>query len=269
MFHAPNDLVQSAEKYEDGHYIGTVVSNQDPEGIGRIQANVPGLYDSSLGPIPWIGPDKDSPFGFGTNTKGAYGVYGSPQEGSIVRVILQNGDEHKPLYRPLLTVPNANSTFASPTVWGFSDPDGNIVIYDMSAHTYRFVTAGGAVITIDTNANRVTTVGNDTTNTKNWTVNVTGNASISASGNASVQASSNVTVQAGGTATYTAALHKFNGPIQANETISAGGDITDDTNSGNGQTMADMRVIYNEHTHTGTDSHGDSFTTNPPQPQIP
>lgn len=261
MFHSTNDLVQGTEKYEDGYYIGTVTSNNDPLGIGRVQATVPGLYDVNLGPLPWIAPMKDSPFGFGTGTKGPYGVYGTPQKGSKIRIELQNGDEHKPLYGPLYTAVDANPTFASPTVWGFADPDGNMVVYDMNAHTYKFVTAGGAVITIDANGKRITAVNGDTTNSNgNWAINVTGNASIQASGT--------ISFQAGGSATYTAATHTFHGPITADSTVQAAGDITDSTSTGNGQTMHDMRTAYNEHYHE-YDDNGHPNDTAPPTPQIP
>jgi phage baseplate assembly protein gpV len=259
-FQATNDFVDAVEDYSNAYYVGTVVSISDPLKLDRVQANVPGLYDPTQGPVPWIAPLKDSPFGFGTGSKGPYGTYGCPPVGSIIKVELQNGDPHKPLYTNLYTLPNVNPAFPT-TVWGFQDPDGNIVQYDLANHTYRFVTSGGAVITIDASGKRVTAVSGDTTNSNgNWQVNVTGNAGIQASGN--------ITLQAGGTATYTATSHQFNGPVNASSTISAGGDITDNTDSGNGQTMADMRTIYNEHYHV-YDDNGSSRDTDPPTPQIP
>lgn len=261
-FQSANDFVQASESYDQGYYMGVVTNNNDPLGIGRVQANVPGLYDTALGEVPWIGPLKDSPYGFGKSAKGPYGTYGAPPAGSPIKVELQGGDPHKPLYTNLYTQPVANPAFVSPNVWGYQDPDGNLMIYDMSTHTYKFVTAGGAVIVIDANGKRITQVNGDVeTSNGDWTVNVTGNATITAS--------SNISVQAGGTATYTAAGHVFHGPITADSTISAAADITDSTGSGNSQTMHNMRTVYDIHTHDGTDSHGDGFTTLPPNQQIP
>lgn len=257
-YQSHNDLMHTMESYGNGYYIGTVIANNDPLGIGRIQVNVPGLYDASTGEVPWIGPIKDSPFGFGKSSKNAYGVYGYPQVNSIVMVELQNGDEHKPLYIPLPTVANANALFASPNVWGYQDPDGNLMIYDMAAHTYKFVTAGGAVINIDANGKRITQVnGDQETSNGDWSVQVTGNASITSTGNTTVNAQGNATVetqgniqiQAGGTATYTAAVHQFHGPVTMDSTMAAGGSITDLTSQGNTKTVGDMRQIYDIHTH--------------------
>lgn len=59
--------------------------------------------------------------------------------------------------------------------------------------------------------------------------------------------------------------------IDANTTVNgwikASGDITDSTGSGNSRSMAGMRQVNNGHTHNGTDSHGDSFVTDPPNQQ--
>ena len=69
-----NDSMKHSEDYGDGYYVGIVTNNNDPLGIGRVQANVPGLYDTSKGPVPWIGPIKDSPYGFGVSSTGPFGV---------------------------------------------------------------------------------------------------------------------------------------------------------------------------------------------------
>ena len=258
-FQTQNHFVSQTEDYGNGYYVGTVTNNQDPLNLSRVQASVPGLYDPSQGSVPWIAPLKDSPFGFGTGSKGLYGTYGTPPEGSIIIVELQKGDPHKPFYRNLYTAPNVNATF-TPNVWGFTDPDGNTVIYDMNAHTYRFVTAGGASINIDGSGKRITAVNGDTENCNGpWVINVTGNASIHASGS--------YTFQAGGTATYIASSHNFQGPISGNSTIAAAGDITDNT-SGIAGTMRGMRETYNTHTHEYDDA-GTPNNTNIPNQQIP
>jgi phage baseplate assembly protein gpV len=266
-FHTANDTVSHSEEYGSGYYLGTVTNNQDPLGLHRVQADVPGLYDSAAGEVPWIGPHKDSPFGFGTGANGQYGTYGSPAVGSKIKIELQNGDEHNALYSPVQVKADVNADFSDPNVWGFKDPDGNIVKYDMTNHTYTFITKGGAQINIDANGKRITQVNGDVTNSNgDWTVNVTGNASITASGNAAVHASSNITVQAGGTATYTASAHNFHGPIVADSTIAAGGDITDLTSSGNSKTVGNMRSTYDNHDHEYTDDGNERTTGKPNQP---
>lgn len=157
-----NDSINHAEDYGQGYYAGTVTVNTDSVGIARLQANIPGLFDTSNGAVPWIGAIKDSPYGFGTGPKGPYGVYGFPQVGSTVMVELQNGDEHKPLYRTLYTAPNAHPWFNVPTRWGWVDPSGNSLQVDMAAGSYVFTHSSGDTIAIDATGDRVTVIqGND------------------------------------------------------------------------------------------------------------
>lgn len=270
-FNTANETISGVEDYEGKHLVGTVTNNVDPLGIGRVQASVPGLYDPQAGEVPWIGPKKDSPFGFGSGANGQHGVYGSPQIGDEIRVELQHGDEHYATYEPLYTQPNANSQFASPNVWGYKDPDGNYMIYDMETHTYMFVTRSGASIEIDANGKRITAVnGDNETSNGDWTLNVTGAITATCSGDASVHANGNIAVQAGGTASYTATLHEFHGPVIADQTIAAAGDITDLTGSGNSQTMHAMREAYNIHDHDVEEVQGgnDTVVSNPPIPQV-
>ena len=59
------------------------------------------------------------------------------------------------------------------------------------------------------------------------------------------------------------------GNIKSGGTVSAAGDITDNTSSGNSQTMAKMRSIYDGHSHpvTGVQSGSSTVITNPPNQQ--
>ena len=52
--------------------------------------------------------------------------------------------------------------------------------------------------------------------------------------------------------------------LTCDQTITAAHDVAD---QGGGKTMAGMRATYNSHTHSGTDSHGDGFTTAVPNQQ--
>ena len=49
--------------------------------------------------------------------------------------------------------------------------------------------------------------------------------------------------------------------ITCDASITAAQDVGD---QGGAKTMAGMRSVFDAHTHSGTDSHGDGFTTNPP-----
>ena len=52
--------------------------------------------------------------------------------------------------------------------------------------------------------------------------------------------------------------------LTCDQSITAAQDVAD---QGGGKTMAGMRAVANGHTHSGIDSHGDGFTTNPPTQQ--
>jgi hypothetical protein len=256
-----NDTVNHKEDYGQGYYAGTVSANTDPLGIARVQASIPGLFDPTQGGVPFIGAIKDSPYGFGTGPKGPYGVYGYPQIGSTIMVELQNGDEHKPLYQTLYTQPNAHPWFNVASRWGWVDPSGNSLQVDMQANTWLWTHESGDTISFDGSGNVIKVVkGNDQST-------ISGNLVFQVSGNANINCEA-FNLTASGNASYTAALHQFNGPVIASSTISAGGDITDSTSLGNGQTMANMRTFYNEHYHVYDDD-GHPNDTDPPTPQIP
>ncbi|WP_233863474.1 phage baseplate assembly protein V [Paraburkholderia adhaesiva] len=54
------------------------------------------------------------------------------------------------------------------------------------------------------------------------------------------------------------------GNITSGQSITAAQNVSD---QGGAKSMQSMRATYNGHEHNGTDSHGDSFTTNPPNQQ--
>lgn len=264
-----NDSVNNSESYKDGYYVGTVTNNTDTFGIARVQVHVAGLYDTDMGPVPWAGPLKDSPFGYGTTSGGQqYGVYGYPQVGSKVKVELQNGDEHKPLYTTLYTAPDAHPWFNTASRWGYVDPSGNSLQVDMSANTWVWTHESGDSISFDGSGNVVKVVkGNDTTTvTGNEQHTISGALTFQVTGNANINCSE-FNMTASGTATYTAATHQFNGPIDASSTIGAQGDITDSIGTGNGQTMANMRSAFNIHRHL-YDDNGNQNETDVPIPQV-
>ena len=221
-----------------------------------MQANVPGLYNTATGPVPWIGPIKDSPYGFGKGAKGPYGVYGSPAVGSQIKVELQKGDDHNALYTPLATVPSANPAFASPQTWGYQDPSGNQQLVNMATGSWTWTHSSGDTINYDSAGDRVTVVKGNA------------NETISGSLSLTVQGSANINVT--GNATYTAAEHVFNGPVTMSKTLMVAQDITDNTGTGNAETMKSMRTSYDEHDHEVLDvqTGGSTITTTIPSPQV-
>lgn len=54
-------------------------------------------------------------------------------------------------------------------------------------------------------------------------------------------------------------------PVETTNTLQAAGDITDKTAAGNSQTMANMRIVYNGHTHR---ENGEGSDTNQPNQQV-
>lgn len=189
-FHTANDTLTHSEEYDKGYYLGTVTANVDPLGLHRIQANVPGLYDTNSGEVPWIGPHKDSPFGFGTGPNGQYGTYGSPAIGSKVKIELQNGDEHNALYSPVQVLADVNTDFSAPNVWGFKDPAGNTLRVDMIAGTWTFTHQSGDQVQYQPTGDRVTIIeGNDS-------LAVNKKLTIIVQGNCLVQSNTRVDVQA-------------------------------------------------------------------------
>lgn len=148
-FNTAQDSFSHQENYGQGYYIGTVTANNDTVGIGRVQAHVDGLFDTEQGEVPYVGPIKDSPFGFGKGAKGPYGVYGMPQVGSTLKVELQNGDEHKGLYSTLITAQSAHPWFNTPSRWGFVDPAGNSLQVDFAAGTWTFTHQSGSYASYD------------------------------------------------------------------------------------------------------------------------
>lgn len=230
-----HDAMKHSEDYGDGYYVGTVTNNNDPLGIGRVQATVPGLYNPAVGPVPWIGPIKDSPYGFGVSDKGPFGVYGAPAIGSQLKVELQKGDEHNALYTPLPTKPSANPAFANPQTWGYQDPSGNQQLVNMATGSWTWTHSSGDTISYDSAGDRVVVVKG------NAVENVSGNLNITVVGNANI----NIT----GNAAYTAAVHQFNGPVMMSETLMVAQDITDNVSSGNAETIKDLRVWADMHYH--------------------
>lgn len=143
-----NDMMGAAQDYDGKRFKGVVVENDDPEGLDRVKASVPGLFDE--GELPWIGCVKASPFGQGPG----FGVYGVPEKGSAIEIQLQEGSASHPIsYGYLTDRSTVNPEFAGPMVWGYKDPSGNKLRVDRAAGTYEFTHQSGTTHKIDNSGN--------------------------------------------------------------------------------------------------------------------
>lgn len=238
-----NDRLAEAEEdaKDSGYIIGTVVENVDPVGIGRIKVSVPNLFEPHQGDVPWVGPHKKSPFGIGSG----YGVYGSPAIGSQVRIKLQDGDAHYPLFEAdEYSKQNANPKFKDPKTWGFKDPSGNELFVNMDTQDWQFTHSSGLTLQYDVDGNlrlhvpgdsttdiqgdetktvagdSATTVTGDITDsttgnvshsiTGNLTLTITGNISISSSGHATITAASGIDISSAGVINITGSMVNLN-----------------------------------------------------------
>ena len=91
-----NPLNSQLPKQQTGIlFLGTVVNNNDPLGLDRVQCSVPQLYDPQLGDVPWCMPIKS----WWTGQGNGFGYFGVPPVGSTVLIELQDNDANFPVYR--------------------------------------------------------------------------------------------------------------------------------------------------------------------------
>jgi hypothetical protein len=227
---------------------GTVIANDDSQetefkNTEKIKVQIPGLYDSDdPAQLPWCVPLKDRIFG----SKSGQGTFGVPSIGSIVAVILQQGDPHNPAYIGSILLEGA--TIAEflvnyPNRYGFKDPAGNIFYIDTTSGqvTVHFQHKSGTTIHIDDAGNVTQTI------VGNLTQHVEGNVDQTVDGSLTQHVNGNVDQTVDGA---------------TNLTASGGLNITADTVF-TGTINANGRIIDERHTHNFTDSHGDSGPTGP------
>lgn len=214
-----NDRIEEAntDATDDGYIIATVVDNVDPLGIGRIKVKIPNLFDPAQSAVPWIGAHKQSPFGFGPN----FGVYGSPQIDSRVRVKFQEGNAHYGLIEAdEYDKSIANPKFKSPKTWGYKDPTGNELFVEMDTGAFEFTHSSGITIKYNSQGNanihiindKTETIdGNNTeTTTGNSTNNVSGNLSITVTGSANINATGSLDISSSAAVNITAPVVNIN-----------------------------------------------------------
>jgi hypothetical protein len=133
-----NEVVReaAADASNDGFLIGTVSATDDTSGLNRVRITVPELFDKDNHPLATV--SVYSPFGNGAG----YGTYGTPQAGSIVKVLLQGGDPNYPIIESSLHT-NVHPEFNTKDRWGYVDPKGNKLRVDLSTGEYLFLNADG------------------------------------------------------------------------------------------------------------------------------
>lgn len=210
------DELGAQEDYSGKHFIGTVVDCDDPLGLDRVKATIPNIYDDEAS-APWIGPVKDSPFGCGTSgvltgIEGAvvapYGTFGPPQLGSLICVILQDGDPSHPMYLGHFLMGKGKSADQKKKfhnqAWGFADPTGNELLVDMKSKEMTFTHSSKVVIHIKDGTLTVTTP-------QDVNVIANGNVNAQVAGSMNAQVSGSTTLQSGGETFVTAAAIHLNG----------------------------------------------------------
>ena len=155
--------------YDGVWFVGTVVATDAgaPDGQAeRIKANVPGLFEGAAATLPWCrkGTNADMANGPG------FGSCNVPPIGSLVYVMLDQGDPHHPVYVGLAqTTLTLLAVFLTnyPKRRGWVDPAGNSFIVDNTggANTLTYTHASGAAIAIDNSGKvTVTSIGDTTVN---------------------------------------------------------------------------------------------------------
>ena len=183
------------EQYED-LYLGLVISNEDPEGLDRVKAVVPNLYDDAE-TAPWIGPStKYSPFWCGPG----FGTFGSPVKGSLIIIELQGGNPQFPVYSGSFLhkqVKDANMMkLFHNLAWGFIDPSGNILVVDMKTQQLTFKHSTNVILTIEGG---------------NLKLQVPGNVQAEIGGNLNATVGGATRIESGGDCSIQAAMIHLNG----------------------------------------------------------
>lgn len=242
----------AGQEYKGTFFLGRVVNNADPLGIGRFQVSIPGLYEE--GEIPWIGTLRYSPFGIGPG----FGFYGSPAIGSTAIIMLQDNDANMPICMGfLLSGTDKDGRFASQFTWGYVDPSGNTLVVDMQAQTWTWTHSSGTTYNINAAGDLTAlVVGNQSIHVQgSSTLTVDGDHSLIVHGNTQITTDGTTTVYSGGAASLTAPsvlvdspTSHFTGDVKIDGNLEVGGTTTSQgTIFGN----SGLRIIGNAGGGTG------------------
>ncbi len=123
-----------------GAYRGEVVSNEDPENLGRLQVSCSALYGSEK-PDEWAWPR-------GNMAGAGYGVFWIPQPGDPIYVSCINGDPRFPLWEYGWWTSDSIPAGAKPKVYVFLTPDGNRIELNDDAGFIQIIQKNGFNIKI-------------------------------------------------------------------------------------------------------------------------
>lgn len=208
-------------------YMGTVVNNNDPLQLDRVQVNIPGLYDNTKGSVPWCLPIKNGTFGQGSG----YGQYGVPRVGSNVVVIFQQNDTEYPVY--LGSLHNSKGEgFGPANLWGYTDPNGNTFKVNTDNNEISYSHSSGVTVNI-----------------KDGNVTVTCSNNVSLSCNNVNVSCSNATVNANGGTTVNTPTATFSDTVKCKTIVAS-------------NSMQVAGIEMKTHVHSGVDR-GQSSTDGP------
>jgi hypothetical protein len=178
------------------NYPGKVVSNNDPDKLGRCQIRVYGVYGDLIpdSDLPWAIPD----FNFIGSNLGSFVV---PTPGTLVNVYFESNDLFLPRYSTKLIDKPALQSMVSgydedyPDSMVFFETDnGDYFKINRRSLDMTFRHASGLIITIDKDGN--TNIDNTTT-TGGLLIKIAGDVDIDCQSDAHVRASGKLTLEAG------------------------------------------------------------------------
>ena len=167
-------------------YPGKVVSNEDPEKLGRCQIRVYGVYNKAIpnGDLPWAIPDAS----FTGSIAGSFIV---PTVGSLVNVYFDNNDIYTPKFSTKVVQKDSLTNMASTydkdypnTMVFFETDNGDYFKINRKTLEAEFRHASGLIITVDASGN--INLDNSVPRDENSNIN------ISVTGDVQVQAKNNI-----------------------------------------------------------------------------
>ncbi|CAB4185223.1 hypothetical protein UFOVP1492_98 [uncultured Caudovirales phage] len=122
-------------------YRGTVVSNEDPDHLGRLRLKVPQIYGDEQ-PERWA-------FAKGMYSGNQHGLYAMPQQGDLVWVSFENGDPRYPIWQyghPVSKELIPDSERPKPDAVVLLTPAGQKILLDGGGKLVRVEDANGNAV---------------------------------------------------------------------------------------------------------------------------
>lgn len=180
-------------------FFGEVVDNNDPLKLGRVKVRLSFYEDADVSLIPWAVILRDVTFGGGQGN----GNFIVPTIGSYVAVQHANGDPHMPIcIGEINTKPMTDVDVDYPNSYGTIDPNGNMMVENMTAKTYIFKHGGKVTFTNE------------------------GELIIENTGNTSITINGNVTANVSGTSNITCPTTNVTGDVNITGNVTVSGNVT-------------------------------------------